>query len=322
MDDMLDEDVIIKRVTEKQRLKMDYLEKAHSSYNIYIEDLESNLLINKQIISELCGQKTEISKKTKGIIEKLNEENKRLTTKVKKLMLDKKDIEAKLLIQTQIINEFRIKEEENVKEFKSTIVELKDQLSKKEYAIQCLEKKYAEAQRIIFHYLKDSPEVAALLTQMKMEAPNVGITNVVEQNNILKKKVTELTGELNKLKHSGFLTARNTRNEMDTEYLLKNFEGKFALKQDIKLLEYANTLDKANKELQKRNEELRKELEEVKENYECLIRNYQNSDIGKINELDDKSLSKISNIHIESSPENHIDNSQELPDIFDIEIKN
>eukprot|EP00826_Nyctotherus_ovalis_P024372 TRINITY_DN18866_c0_g1_i2.p1 TRINITY_DN18866_c0_g1~~TRINITY_DN18866_c0_g1_i2.p1 ORF type:complete len:327 (-),score=122.63 TRINITY_DN18866_c0_g1_i2:56-1036(-) len=319
MDDMLDDEVVTARVAEKQRLKMAYLEKAHNDQTQYIKDLETSLLINKQIIGQLCAAESS-SKKSKEVISKLNAENTQLTAKVKRLMGERNGFEGKLLIQAQIINECRMKEEEHVREFTSAVAELKEQLDKKEYAIQFLERRCIEAEKVIVSHLKNSPEVAAMVGHMKIEIPNVGISNVIEQNRVLKSKLAAVTGELGKLKHLGFLTARNAKSEIDARQLLKNDEGKLDLKYD-ELIARASELEKANKELVKSNEELQKELEEVKENYECLLRNYQGAEIGKSNELNDKSLSKISNIHVDSDPEIHTENSQELPEMFDVEVK-
>ena len=322
MDDMLDEAELTSRIAAKQNIKLNYLEKESEKRLQYIKDLEASVLINKQIINDLCVQNKDINKTAKNTIEKLNEENIKLTFQVKSLISAKTEAEAKLLIQAQIINENKTKEEERQREFRSLVINLKTELSKKEYAIQLLEKRCSDAEQAIIHYMKNSPDSLELLKQIRAEIPaNIGITNIVEQNMQLTNKVNQLKGELNKFQQTGFLTTRKMAPGSLSQMTIRKdaIEMETKSKEKDKLLNNRiKELERQNKELEDQNKKLKSLADDLQENYDCLMRNYKNNNSKKVYDLDDKNLSKISKICVNSNPVMDSDDSQDLPELFNI----
>eukprot|EP00831_Metopus_contortus_P047988 TRINITY_DN38937_c0_g1_i1.p1 TRINITY_DN38937_c0_g1~~TRINITY_DN38937_c0_g1_i1.p1 ORF type:complete len:109 (-),score=28.62 TRINITY_DN38937_c0_g1_i1:96-422(-) len=84
------------------RLKGSFLEKEKDQMLEYIKDLEETITINKQIISELLLQGGGVQ--DKKIIGKLNGENASLQMQLKRVIKERAELQAKLLIAEQILS--------------------------------------------------------------------------------------------------------------------------------------------------------------------------------------------------------------------------
>ncbi len=297
------EEEVSTSIAARQKLKINFLEHEKEERLQYISDLEATILINKQIIQELCTSAGDIAAKTKSLIEKLNNENKLLFAQVKNLTKQRNDTEGRALIQSQIIEENRCKEAEHLREFRETMIELKEQLNKKEFIIQSLEKRCCDAEQMIMKYMKNSPEARTVLAQMQMTiSGNVGISNVVEQNKLLKAKIVRLTGELYRAKEKsprfgssgGAMLASQLdsgQHQQTQEQMKKLREENEALKSQVE------SLEKESREIRGSNEQLKVELEMLRRDYEDVMRNRKDKP-EEVQRPDDngKSLSEISSI--------------------------
>lgn len=169
----------------------------------YIKDLEKNLFINKQIITELLSQEKSQGQ-IKKVIDKLNSENANLQDQLKKAIKERNEYQGKLLITEQIVENNKTKEQEICKEYDEKILNLVDQLNRKEYSIQCMESKYNRIKILLNKFSHKDPELKKNIKELRLELPeNSKIVNVVEENAALiqelneeKKKVQELNQQL------------------------------------------------------------------------------------------------------------------------------
>ena len=152
----------------------------------YINDLEENLTINKNIISNLLKEKLD-DNNNNTIIEHLNTENKNLLTRYKSLLKERDDIQSRLLVSKQIIEDYKIHEQELIKEAKEEKAELLDQLNRKEYFLQILERKYERAFAVIKSKSHADQVLASLVKELGNNYKiNENTTNLIKENEMLK----------------------------------------------------------------------------------------------------------------------------------------
>ncbi len=168
-----------------------FLEKDKEQMSGYIKDLERTLAINKEIISELLGKGAGESQ-NKRVIEKLNYENANLQFQLKKAIKERNDYQAKLLISEQIVEDYKAKELEVVKDNEEKFVELTDQLNRKEFFLQNTQRKYEKAEALLKRFSHKDQEIRKALKELNADGrAEKRITNVVEENEQLQKELAE-----------------------------------------------------------------------------------------------------------------------------------
>eukprot|EP01022_Parablepharisma_sp_SALTPOND_P026599 TRINITY_DN64470_c0_g1_i1.p1 TRINITY_DN64470_c0_g1~~TRINITY_DN64470_c0_g1_i1.p1 ORF type:complete len:465 (+),score=75.71 TRINITY_DN64470_c0_g1_i1:103-1497(+) len=185
---------------ERKQLKLSFIEKEKEQNGDYLQDLERTVKINKEIISELLkGDKLQST--YKSVCEKLNLENSTLHKQVEEARKGRDESQAKVLICSQIIEDYKRKEEENREEFAEKKRELLDQLSRKEYMLQLHERRYLKVEELLVKYAKQEQEVWKSIKEMNLEINGVpkSIENVAAENETLSKKLIQCQNQIKSL---------------------------------------------------------------------------------------------------------------------------
>jgi len=176
--------------TSRKRLKGMFLEKDKMQMSSYIKDLEKTVALNKAIISDLISADKNDSDVIKKSFEKLNTENANLQTQIKKAMKQRDDVQARLLICEQIVEELRGREKDLESQYLEKNQEMLDQLNRKEYVLQCYEKRYHKALNLLRKYSEKDGEVRLLLKEIHTyDGEQKCISNVLEENEALATEV-------------------------------------------------------------------------------------------------------------------------------------
>lgn len=210
----------------RSAIKFDFALREKEQANSYIADLENNLQINKTIIAELIGKVP--SGQGKKVMELLNSENANLHSQIKKLIGERNEIQGKLLISEQIIQNMKKHEQETVKDLLNRQKELADQLNRKEFVLQKIERRYDKAIDMLNTMTKKNQDAKGALKNLKADRRSeFKLTNIVEENerlsNELKKErelTTYLTTQLDATKNRSFITESKstTSKHIDNTY--------------------------------------------------------------------------------------------------------
>ncbi len=191
--------------TERSKLKATFIQRDKSQLEGRIKDLEKTIRINKEIIAELLNG-VQGSPQAKGVLEKMNHENRLLQTQLKTASKERDDYRGKLLISEQIISNYKTKEQEQAGEFQEKIRDLLDQLDQKEYVLQYIQLRYNRMEAMLRKYSAKEDEIFILMRDLASECidePNSRITNVIEENKSLllelKEAKTKIKGLESKL---------------------------------------------------------------------------------------------------------------------------
>ncbi len=162
----------------RHKIRASFVHTEKEESQSYISDLEETLKLNKEIIRDLCG-----SQGTDKALAKLNTENTKQRDEILRLKKAKCDVEARELILTQMIEEYKTRELEHERDLLERTNELKDQINRKEYMAQIVEKRCRDAENMILKHLHFVPEAMRLVTKFSQQ-PFAGmpITNLVEAN--------------------------------------------------------------------------------------------------------------------------------------------
>jgi len=176
----------------RRQLKGKFIERDKEQIHRYIEDLESTILLNKGIISDLVS--AEKSRATyKNIIEKLNTENGILQMKVKELIRERDIAQARVLVCEQMIAEFNGREKALEQHFDELSQEMRDQLNVKEYILQLYERRFRKTIKLLERYEAKDPQARVLLKDLVRENDEKrAVTNVLDENEELINKSKEL----------------------------------------------------------------------------------------------------------------------------------
>jgi len=185
-------------------IKGNFITNDTDKAKIYIKDLEQNLAINKEIIVELLRENLK-EENSKIIIEKFNVENILLQQQVRKLAIERDELLAKLLITEQIVENLKRREGECCKEVAERQKEMLDQLDRKEFNLQKLERKYEKALTVLKNLEHKDQGVRKLLKVLKEDIRiDSKLSNIVKENELLqteltdaKVKIKELTMQVN-----------------------------------------------------------------------------------------------------------------------------
>jgi len=201
-------DIDYNHISQRQKLKQDFIEESKLELKNHIIDLQKNLAINKTIISELVSGNQRLSK---TVILLLNEENSNLQTQLKRIISQRDQYQAKLLMVEQLVNEYKRKELVMERQMKSKEEELKDQLNKKEYLLQAYDHKVRKAAIMLSKYSVLDCEIKQFAKDF-----NVGsieekkISNLLDENIALstevrhtKSRMVELERKLTEIVKSG-----------------------------------------------------------------------------------------------------------------------
>ncbi|CAG9333456.1 unnamed protein product [Blepharisma stoltei] len=131
-------------IPSRKAAKAKEIELESEQLKIYIDDLETNLALNKEMLHDILSSKlnesnsedtVNISYTAPRMIEQLLTETKQLEDTLKKLITDRNDAQGKALINEQISAEFQRKEQELVQEYEDKLQEIRYQNDKKERII-------------------------------------------------------------------------------------------------------------------------------------------------------------------------------------------
>ncbi|CAG9318258.1 unnamed protein product [Blepharisma stoltei] len=132
------------RMSTRKAAKAREIERETERLKIHIDDLETNLALNKEMLHDILSSKlnesnsedtVNISYTAPRMIEQLLSETKQLEETLKKLITDRSDAQGKALINEQISAELQRKEQELIQEYEDKLQEIKYQNDKKERII-------------------------------------------------------------------------------------------------------------------------------------------------------------------------------------------
>lgn len=280
-------------VTSRQKLKGHFLIQNKLQTGSYIKDLEGTIAINKQIISNLVASSKE-EESLKAATESLNQENLKLLEKLKLATRERDDLQAKLLIAEQIIEDYRGAEMNVEDRMKERIQEMLDQLSKKEYVVQSYEKRFHRLIPVLRKYIGVDPDLQQLVQALSIPiAATHTITNIVEANEILatevqtaRRKMAELESRLTEaaqskecevkenkepgMKSLSKLAMHQNSNSTIDDSQKVSIENKVLKQQNNEIGEENELLKNALSSLQKKNEMLGEELTGARRELERL----------------------------------------------------
>ena len=252
---LLTETCTTPNIRASKHLKASFINNDSYQSKDYVKNLENNLLLNKTIISELAKVNLP-NGQTKKIIEAINAENANLQTQLKKTVKERDDAQSKLLIVEQMVEVYKKREIEYNNEMECMKTELIDQLNRKEFLLQKLERNYEKAINAMRLSANRDQNIGKVLRELKVDSRTEGtVTNVIEANNTLKtelnkqkQKVKELTNEIirSEVKKRIHITNEAESNEQPTKKAILKFnqwkpslpnESKVdELKEEIKIL--------------------------------------------------------------------------------------
>ena len=172
-----------------------------TAQQLKIKDIEGNLMINKELIKAIISEST-IDAKMKKTVEKQNMENTSLIQQIFDANNRLQELQFRGLINSQMIEDYKYKENEVYNECEEKVNELKDQLNRKESILQSYNKKNAEAEHLLRKYSKTDSAIKDIVFNCR-EASNkeINISNVLNENETLKAKIKLLTQEKEELAH-------------------------------------------------------------------------------------------------------------------------
>ena len=198
---------------DKKALKISYLEAENRNLQQMCEDLQTTLSINKNIIKSLLEGQKKQSLSTNGsslastsaggldyTISQLTHENEMLEANLRRVTEERDQLNARLFIMQQIIDNTKDKEEDVVQIYLDEIEELKENLERKEYLLQVNEQKYSEFEKMLMQVADYDDGVRRRLEDMNVVPKDRKISNVVLENAQLKGTIEELKYEVEKIR--------------------------------------------------------------------------------------------------------------------------
>ena len=187
-------------ILDKRIMKITFLENENRQLMDMIEDMKTSLLINKGIIKNLVDQKKGSNAALDYTFSQLNHENEMLEQKIEKVVNERDALNARVLIQTQIIEDIKDKEEDFAEIYKDEIEELKENLERKEYLLQVNEQRYGEYEKILMVLADNDSNVRKKLNDLNLVPKDRKISNVILENTNWKLKIQDLQYENDKLR--------------------------------------------------------------------------------------------------------------------------
>lgn len=136
-------------MNDKRSLKIAFLENENKNLISMIEDLQTTLKINKNIIKNLVDQRKSQSNVVEYTFNQLNHENEMLETKLRRIIDERDQLQARIFIMQQIVDNTKDKEDDVAEIYKDEIEELKENLERKEYLLQVNEQRYSQFEKML-----------------------------------------------------------------------------------------------------------------------------------------------------------------------------
>ena len=203
---------------ERLKVKIKYLEKDNKDLQLDLDDLEATLQINKSIISSLVDARTDIDEGTVKIMKKLQQEVDQANSRADRLQAERDEIKAQLLVSDQVSKNVKSREEELSSHYDLEIQRLVEQVEKKEYTLQLLEQRLFDCEKFLRKWGRDDPFIRDQLKYLKInpDLRKKKITNVVEENRLLKEQLKESLDEIEELHKK---VTELSKNPNDTTFL-------------------------------------------------------------------------------------------------------
>lgn len=134
------------------------------------------------------------------MLTQVTQENEMLDKKLKTVTEERDQLQARLFIMRQIVDNTKDKEDDVAEIYKDEIEELKENLERKEYLLQVNEQRYSEFEKLLMQVSEYDDNVRRRLEDMNVVPKDRKITNVVFENGNLKIRVEELKYEIEKLR--------------------------------------------------------------------------------------------------------------------------
>ena len=182
---------------QKRLVQMQYIDQENQNLLMENEDLNQTLKINKDIIKSLLEGNAKFDAQFEYTLAQVTQENELWESRVKTLTDQRDRLQAEQLMQQQIINNVRDKEEDVAEIYKDEIDELKESLERKEYLLQLAEQRVAAYEKLLMNLGARDAEVQAKLNEQKIVLKERKITNVVMENNQLRESNTNLLEQNN-----------------------------------------------------------------------------------------------------------------------------
>jgi hypothetical protein len=188
---------------------------------------------------------------------KLNEENMLLHKQLTKSRKEAEELQGQVLLDNQIIDELKSKEKERTKEQEEKEKELIENLVKKEYMLQCYEKRYKKIEVILLKYSIKNEDIAKQLNDMQMDV----LHHVYKSNLLVEKNGKDMMASLQKV---CFLEAslEKLKNESEEKTCVIK-----KLKKNIQTLEEKVNVNEVEKEIVS----VKEASSKLKEERDCLF---------------------------------------------------
>lgn len=178
-------------IGKRKQLKVMFLDKEKAQLQGYVIDLKKNLEINKQMLADALASS---SCSFKDSLATLNKENMRLHEQLGDIIKERNVCQTKLLIYEQMIEDFKAKEVENLREREEKEKDLIEQLSKKEYLLEFYEKRNRRVEILLLKHSIKHKDIAQELECIQKET----IVSVLKSCNLMEKDNKDLSLALQK----------------------------------------------------------------------------------------------------------------------------
>jgi hypothetical protein len=165
-----------------------------------VDDLQSTLTINKNIIKTLMETHKKGNGNSDYMINQLTQENELLESNLKRVSEERDQLNARLFIMQQILDNNKDKEDDVAEIYKDEIEELKENLERKEYLLQVNEQRYSEFEKMLVQVSEYDDSVRKRLEDMNVVPRDRKISNVVLENSNMKQLIEELKYENERLR--------------------------------------------------------------------------------------------------------------------------
>jgi hypothetical protein len=167
-------------VSTRRKIKCSFLKRDKVQASSYIKDLENTVTINKQIIESLLGDGLD-EESSKNVMVSLNQENARLQVQLQSAIQERSSLQSRLLITEQIVAELKGKENNYEDQTQVKHQELLDQLNRKEYVLQNLQRKLDRVITVLEKYSSTDEEAKQVLDSIRLRGSHSNrITNIVK----------------------------------------------------------------------------------------------------------------------------------------------
>lgn len=153
---------------DRLKLRIKYLEKDNKDLQMDLDDVESTLQINKNIINSLVDARTDFTQNSKSIVQKFQKEVEQAVKRAERATAEKDELKAQLLVFEQMSMNVKSKEEELANHYEIEINRLVDQVEKKEYTLQLLEQRLFDCEKFLRKWGRDDPFIREQLKYLKI----------------------------------------------------------------------------------------------------------------------------------------------------------